>query len=626
MNASFDLNQAGNTTSRSPQGSFRPVETLAAAIQQTVRADGTRVLRSAEALAPHPLRLTERLLHWATHTPNRVFLAQRTPTPGERLGAWRQLTYAQTLAQVLRLARWLLTTDASPERPVAILSENSIEHGLLSLAAMHVGLPVSVVAPAYSLRSTHFEKLRQVLTLLTPGLLFVSDGKKYEKALRAVAGETEVLVVTNPPENLNVTVFDDLRSANTGSFNAVDTAFARIRPQTVAKILFTSGSTGLPKGVINTHENISTNWQQITQMFPFVENGGLVMIDWLPWNHTFGGNHNFGLILYNGGTLYIDEGTPTPTGIETTVANLRDCQPTMYCNVPKGFTELIPYLRRDRALSENFFSQLKLLFYAGAGLPQHVWEALEELAVDTIGEKIVISTGLGCTESSPAALFSAKAGGFAGLLGVPVPEFELKLIPNGDMLEARYRGRNIMPGYWRNPEATASAFDEEGFYCTGDALKFVNPDDPNAGLVFNGRIAEDFKLSTGTWVSVGVIRANLIEAGRGLFTDAVITGHDRDFIGAIVFPDLNYCRRICQLESLDARVVIEEPAVLDALQNTLTLLSETNPGSASVIKKAVFADFTPSIDRGEITDKGSINQRVVLTNYTHLVKRIYGQE
>jgi feruloyl-CoA synthase len=534
------------------------------------------------------------------------------------------LTYAETLRKVESLAQALLGKHVSPERPIAILSENSMEHALMALAALHIGLPYSAIAPAYSLRSTDFSKLKHVIDLLTPGVIFVQDAKKYEKALQSVGNGAEIVAVTGETNETAFTAFSELlQTAPTGD---VEKAFTAIQPQTIAKVLFTSGSTGLPKGVINTHENISTNWQQITQTFSFLKEPGLEFIDWLPWNHTFGGNHNFGLTVFNGGSLYIDDGNPTPQGIAATVANLRERRPTVYFNVPKGFEELLPYFEKDRHLAKQFFSNLKMLFYAGAGMPQHVWDAWEELAVKTTGKKILIGTGLGCTESCPSALFSSEPGGFAGLLGVPVPGLELKLVPCGGKLEARYRGKNVFPGYWRQPELTAMAFDEEGFYRTGDALRFADEGDVNKGLLFDGRIAEDFKLNTGTWVNVGVLRAQLIAAGNGLIQDVVITGHDKEFIGAIVFPSIEHCKRLAAGDNkVPAFGIIHHPVVKESLQEVLQQLAVNSTGSATLVKRAIIADFVLSIDKGEITDKGTVNQRMVITNHPDVVAQLYAE-
>ncbi|MBL7817789.1 MAG: feruloyl-CoA synthase [Saprospiraceae bacterium] len=607
------------------QTPFLKIKTMKVDIQKTVNADGNIILESSVALKTRPHRFTQRLIHWAKKTPNKIFIAQK-----DAQGQWQSLTYSQTLQKVETIAQHLLQTNLSPERPLAILSENSIEHGLIALAALHIGLPYSPIAPAYSLKSTDFDKLKHTINLLTPGLIFVQDGKQYGKALEAVAGDIDIVAVNNPLSHhthfskwLNPPQgFDGLMDII--GLMVVRNRFKTIEPDTIAKILFTSGSTGLPKGVINTHGNITTNWQQITQIFPFMQNGGLTFIDWLPWNHVFGGNHNFGLTLFNGGSLYIDEGNPTPRGIHKTIENLRYIAPTMYCNVPKGFEELIPHLKADKALCEHFFSQLKLLFYAGAGMPQHVWDALEQLAYETTGKRVLISTGLGMTEASPSCMFNTHFGSFPSMLGTPVAGMSLKLVPNGDKMEVRFRAPNVTSGYWRNPEATAKAFDTEGYYCTGDALKFVDENDPNQGMIFDGRIAEDFKLDTGTWVSVGVLKAKFITAGKGLIQDVAITGHDRSFLGAIVFPELNFCKKLARLsDSADLTTVINDPSVKSALQGVLNAFAKHSTGSSTLIKRAVFADFTLSIDKGEITDKGSINQRAILKNHADYVERIY---
>ncbi len=580
-------------------------------------ADGSIILKSNVSLEPFPYRMTERLIYWASTVQDRIFIGRKNEA-----GKWDTLTYGETFIKVKSIGQALLNRKISPSHPIAILSENSIEHALIALAALHVGIPYSPIAPAYSLRSADFEKLKHVINLLTPGLIFVSDGNKYEKALQAVALGSEVVTVTKPDLNFSCTHFDEL--LQTTPTEEVDKAFNAIQPDTIAKILFTSGSTGLPKGVINTHENVTANWQQITQTFPFLKEQGLELIDWLPWNHTFGGNHNFGITLFNGGSIYIDDGNPTPQRISTTVQNLKERRPTVYFNVPKGFEELIPYFEADRELCHQFFSNLKMLFYGGAGMPQHVWNTWEKISMDTLGEMIVMATGFGCTESCPAALLAGEPDGFAGLLGVPVPGLELKLVPSGGKLEARYRGKNIFPGYWRQPELTAKAFDAEGFYCTGDALRFVEETDANKGMIFDGRLAEDFKLNTGTWVSVGVLRSSLITAGNGLIQDVVITGHDKEFVGAIVFAGLDHRKRITVMNNeTSVHNLVRHPLVKEGLQEALNNMGARSMGSSTFIKRAIFAEFTLRIDKGEITDKGSINQQIVIQNYPEAVQKIY---
>ncbi|MFT8242827.1 feruloyl-CoA synthase [Roseomonas sp. BN140053] len=581
------------------------------------RPDGSTLVIPVRPLGPYATRLTERLEHWARETPDAVFMGQRDAT-----SAWRTITYAQTLDQVRALGQALLDRGLSPERPLAILSGNDLEHAVLGLAAMHVGVPYAPVSNAYSLVATDFGKLRHVLGLLTPGLVFAAEGERYARALREAVPEGTELATTTPAPGLATTRFAEL--LNTAPTAAVERAAAAVGPDTVAKILFTSGSTGLPKGVINTQRMLCSNQRMLQESFPFLEEEPPVIVDWLPWNHTFGGNHNIGLVLYNGGTLWIDDGKPTHAGIAESVRNLREISPTAYFNVPKGYEELIPFLQREPELRQRFFGKLKMLFFAAAGLAQHTWDALDALALDTVGHIVPMMTGLGSTETAPFALCCRHDAVGSGIVGLPVPGVELKLVPVDGKLEARVRGPNVTPGYWRAPVATADSFDEEGWYRMGDALCLLDESEPQKGYRFDGRIAEDFKLNSGTWVSVGPLRAKLIEGLAPIARDVVVAGHDRDFLSAIVIPDLGALREIC---GSDAEGDLgRHPRLLECLAGKLRdLLPHTSGSSTRVVRAMVLTD-TLSLDAGEVTDKGSINQRAVLKHRAALVEALYAAQ
>jgi len=555
----------------------RKVRLTQPAIKVERRADGTVRMRSAQPLGAYPRALTERLDYWAGRAPERVFLAQRSPD-----GGWRRITYAQTRARARRVAAALLGRGLSAERPVAVLSGNDIEHAVLELAAMYAGVAYAPVSPAYSLVSSDFAQLRRAMELVTPGLIFVADRKQFRKAIDAVAGRTEVIDAL--PE----------RDAEAD----VDAAHARVGPDTVAKFLFTSGSTGVPKAVINTQRMWCANQEMVRQTLTWVQDEPPIMVDWAPWHHTAGGNKDFGMVLYNGGTMYIDEGKPLPGAIEATVRNLREVSPNWYFTVPKGYEMLLPYLKSDPVLRENFFRDLKALWFAGAGVAQHVFDEYKRLSRETCGEEVLFLTGLGSTETAPYAMSRTWDSDDASNMGVPPPGGEVKLVPMEGKYEARVKGPHITPGYWRQPELTRQAFDEEGWYRLGDSFAF---DSPEKGLLFRGRISEDFKLATGTWVHVGPLRARIIEHFAPLVRDVVIAGEGRSEIGALVFPAGEVSR--------------------EELLNKLRSLNST--GSSNRVARAIVLEEPPSLDAGEMTDKGSINQRAVLKRRAALVDELY---
>ena len=584
----------------------------------TPRADGTTLVVSSEPLGAYPPRLTDRLLHWAAVAPDRTLVAKR-----RNGGDWRRISYAEALTSARSIAQALLDHGLSVERPVAILSDNDIEHLLLALGAMLASVPYAPISAAYSLLSRDYGKLRHILGMLTPGLVFASNGAAYGQAIAAtVPAETPVVLAAGAIEGRDTLTFDALLA--TVPSDAVDRAHAQVGPDTIAKFLFTSGSTKLPKGVINTQRMLCSNQQMILQCFPHLGEEPPVLVDWLPWNHTFGGNHNIGITLYNGGTLYVDEGKPTPALIGETLRNLREIAPTLYFNVPKGFEEIANALETDVQLRATFFSKVKMFFFSGAGLSQPVWDKLERVAEQHCGERIRMLTGLGMTETAPFAICANAWEVKSGHIGLPAPGVELKLVPEGDKVEVRYRGPNVTSGYWRAPEQTAASFDAEGYYGSGDAVKPMNPAEPERGFMFDGRIAEDFKLATGTFVSVGPLRAKIIAAGDPCVQDVVIAGIDRNELGVLLFPRLDSCRAFARLPADAApAAVLAAPEVREFFQRLVDGLYQSGTGSATRVARALVLQEPPSIDLGEVTDKGSINQRAVLSHRAAGVERLY---
>ncbi|MGL1922277.1 MAG: feruloyl-CoA synthase [Hyphomicrobiales bacterium] len=577
--------------------------------------NGEIYVSQVEELPSYNERITDALLHYANIHPDKVYLADRG---GD--GEWRTLTYSEAAERVKSLGQFLIDNGVSAERPLAILSGNCIEHALLGLAAAHVGVAYAPISPAYSIVSKDFERLVDIFSTITPCMVFAADLEMYLPAIKAAAEEGVKILTTTLISEDHIHFETALKTTIT---DEVSQSYEKINGDTIVKFLFTSGSTGSPKAVINTHQMICSNNMMVREAFTFVKDEPPIMLDWAPWNHTAGGNQVFYMALFNGGTLYIDDGRPTPRDIHKTIRNIKDVSPTWYFNVPRGLNALVEAMQDDAELRQAFYKNLKMIWYAGAGLAQHTWDCLEQMAVETTGTRILIATGLGATETSPAALFCTWPQTKPGNIGVPGKGQILKLVPFEGKYDARLKGLNITPGYWRQPELTAKAFDEEGYYMLGDALKPKDPNDYNEGFMFDGRTAENFKLDTGTWVSTGALRTQFIDHFEGIVNEVTITGADRSYLGGLVFPNYDLLREIAQMPDAKIEDVLRNEKVRKAFAVRLKSLALTNTGSSTLIRNIILVETPPSLESHELTDKGSVNQRAVLANRPDLVEEIY---
>jgi feruloyl-CoA synthase len=610
----------GNAAAVLEKPAFRKIEWLKRDIAVDRRADGAIVLKSRIPLQPYEKHIPASLAKWAKQAPERIWLAQR----GGPDRQWRKVSYGEAKRTVDALTQGLLDLGIDAGRPVAILSGNSIEHALMTQAAMQARLPAAPVSPAYSLMSQDHAKLKYLFGLIRPAVVMVQDCPVFEKALRALdlTGVT-VIHVARPVPGIASIAYADL--AATPVTKDVEDSIAKITPDTTGKLLFTSGSTGMPKAVINTQEMMCANAAMMMQVRPRGANGPVsTVLDWMPWNHTMGGNAAFNPILVDGGTLYIDDGRPLPGQLEETIRNLREVSPTYYANVPAGYAALAAAMEKDDALCRSFFRNLSIMAYGGARLPDDLYERMQALAVKTTGERIVFYTGWGSTETAPTATGTYWDTERVGLIGLPFPGVELKMVPCGSKYELRLRGINVTPGYFDQPELTKKMFDEEGFYCIGDAGVFVDPDDPVAGIIFAGRVVEDFKLTTGTFVHVGSLRTDAIAAATPVVHDALVAGQDRPFIGLLAWPNLHACRQLVGNSEATFEDVVKHPAVIACLKRGLEAHNKSVAGVSSMrIARVLLMAEPPSIDGNELTDKGYINQRAGLERRAALVERLY---
>ncbi|MCJ8507053.1 feruloyl-CoA synthase [Rhizobium lemnae] len=595
-------------------------ETSPRIIMET-QADGSIIVRQEGAIPAYPRCITERFMAWAQTHPDQVWMGQRNGTDG-----WQTLSYAEGRRAIEAVASLLVERGISVERPLLILSGNSIPHAVMALGAQHAGIPSAALAPAYALSGEDRSKLISVVEQLTPGMVFADHAERYLPAISAVLGPDVPLVsLTGVAQDRETIAYDDV--LNTAPTAAMQAAHDAVTPDTIAKFLFTSGTTGSPKAVIQTHGMLCANQAMIREAYDFLIHEPPVIIDWAPWNHTASGNKVFNMAIYNGGSYYIDDGRPTTDGIHATIRNLREIAPTWYFNVPVGYQYLLDVLETDETLARTFFSRMRMMMYAGAGMSQAVWDRLQALAERHVEGGVPLVSGLGATETGPFALYHTDKKERPGNVGVPALGVTLKLVPQEDKLEARLKSPSITPGYWRNAPLTSQAFDEDGFYKLGDALRFAVPGDPAGGFLFDGRLAENFKLATGTWVAVGQLRSRLVDALGGLISDAVIAGAERDDLRALLVPNWPRIRELADgLQSLPPEELAVHPVVRSALEQRLSAHAQAATGSAARVVAAMLLKEPLNFDKGEVTDKGSVNQRAVLRERADLAEALYGDD
>lgn len=575
------------------------------------RPDGSILLSAGEPLGDVARSVGLWLDFWAESAPERVFLAERSGN------GWRTVTYSEALQQVRALGAALLGRGLTAETPILILSGNSIDHGLLALAAQYVGVPVVPLAEQYSLIPAAHGRLIETVEMVRPALVFSSDGNQYGPALALDALATIETVATSPGSSKS-TPFTNLLAGDRAD---VDAAHADVGPDAIAKILMTSGSTSAPKGVLTTHGMLCANQAQVAAGLPFLREYPARIVDWLPWNHTFGGSHNFNMMLANGGSLYIDDGKPLKGMFDRSIENLRLVTGTMLFNVPVGYQMLLSAMQADAGLRRHIFENLDMVFYAGASLPSEVWTGLEEMATEVRGQVPLMTSSWGLTETAPAVLLQQEPGSVSGRIGVPLPGATVKLVPQDDhRFEVRVKGPNVTPGYFNAPDKTAEAFDEEGFFRSGDAMSFVNPADMNAGLRFEGRLSDDFKLTTGTWVRATALRAEVLGCLSPLAADIVITGQDRADVGLLIVPNRE---AIAALGYSDAGKDGAMTCPLLAADLAVRLTGRRATGTSTRITRALVLGDPPSLAAGEMTAKGNLNNRKILETRAGLVARLY---